>query len=227
MQCNVCENTVPAFVGAEKECPICHCRPQHRALLKKFGKDIITPGIRVLDVGPHVALARHIEKAFEALTDSAYLPIDPRPMRSTILPIDITQQGLAIHECDIVICQDVLDEIRDENVAMQNILGNMAPGAKLIFSVPLKAGTTDRGHDVPADNSHAKAKTKEGKHVKVLKAEDRITRFGGQYKFRKYGEDDIIDFINGYGFNAKFVKIKADADLGIENDVDLITATKE
>ena len=226
MQCNICENTIPAFIGTDKTCPVCHCRQVHRALIKKFGKDIIKKETRTLHIGPHVALVRYIEKEIAAHTDSAYIPIDPRPGKNTIVPIDITEPGLKIHECDIVICLGVLDEIKDEAGAMGNILNSMKAGATLLFTVPLKAGATDRGYETEEENSHAEAKTKEKKHVKVLKTEDRETRFGGKNKFRKYGSDDILDFIIAYGFTAKFTKVAADASIGTEA-LDIIEATKQ
>ena len=226
MQCNICENTIPAFIGLEKTCPVCNCRPVHRALIKKFGKDIIKDNNRVLHVGPHVALVRKLEKAMEAFAGSAYIPIDPKPGKNTIVPVDISDIGINIDNVDIVIAIDVLDEIRDENKAMENIVANMQTGATLLFSVPLKSGKTDRGYDTEAENSHAQAKTKTKNQVKVLNEGDRTDRYGGNSKFRKYGDDDILDFINGYGFNAKKTKINKDKDLGIE-EVTIIEATKQ
>lgn len=233
MICNICGNTVPNFVettdvdgSLTAVCPVCDSRPRQRALVAGFSSLWATADLRILDVLPHSSIVRYFQINTDSRPAFGYLPIAFRPQLSGVLTIDISQPDLVFAPCDMIFSIHSMQEILDENEAMKNIATALKSGGKLIFTVPLKSGNTDRGYAEASDNSNALVLTRKKQDILILKEAVRISQFGNKTFFRKYGEDNILDFINGYGFTSQFTTVDADVNIGLNNDYVLIEATK-
>jgi len=229
--CNVCGSEIPDFKkrvrtdsSISKDCPICDSYDRHRALIAQYGDVLKKDGVRVLHIGGYAPVIHHLFTALESLKDTSYIPIDQKPTTKRTLVLDITRQVLQIEPVDYIICLHVLEHIIDEDQAMQNISKNLKKGGRLILDVPLKGGKTDRGYD--SDEENAKFKDVKKDKVKVLGSSQRLSKFGNEGHFRMYGKSDILDFVNAYGFNAKFVKVKKDDNIGLEKDYQFIEGEK-
>jgi len=231
MKCNVCDNEIPQFVREEQPdksfsltCPICRSVERHRALLKGFSS-LWGSDIRLVHVGPHSAVVRHFWETVEQRPNFAYLPVDFKRHMSQIVKIDLESPNVELNPADLVICLHVLDTVLDENTAMENITRWLKTSGKLIFDVPLQEGKTDRGYEKAKDNKHDKNKKK--KDQKVITESERESKFGNKLKLRKYGQDDILDFVDSFGFKSTFETVSKDDEIGIESDYKFIVGIKQ
>jgi len=214
MKCNVCGTDIPNFLpkkydGEDSlECPICGSQPRHRALLKGFGSTFEMDGMRIVHIGGFVPLVKKLWKTLEPKPTVSYLPMDVRPRSPEVVLLDVAQVELVIQDVDFVICLYVLEEVVDENKALKNIFKNIKAGGKMIFDSPLKKGKTDRPELFPG-------------------AEEREGRFGNARRLRRYGEDDIKDVLDSYGFKTKYQNVPPDKDIGLDKPYRFIIAEKE
>ena len=154
-------------------CP--NCGSIHRTrLLHLFFEHrtrVFQDSVRLLHVSPH----RHLAHFLKDRDTIDYVSGALFPERLPNLPavrVDVTDIGFDDKEFDVVICNHVLEHVRDDETAMRELYRVLKPGGFAIMQVPL-ALDLNRTLEDPA----------------VVEAQDRKVQYGQKDHLRLYGLD--------------------------------------
>jgi len=178
VECTICGRTYSRFLrfaGRENQwCPHCGSLPRHR-LLYPFLRDkmhFFYAKFRVLHFAAEACLAREIRKH----GNIAYFPADlgasliPGLSEPPELVMSVTHIGFRDGVFDVVLCNHVLEHVRDDRRAMRELHRVLKPGGYAILQVPIDAA----------------AETKEDP---TLGPEERAHLYGFADHLRLYGAD--------------------------------------
>ena len=158
MYCPICQTKVKEWlrggphVNRFCRCPKCSSFERHRAfylVLKKF--ELAPPANTALRC---VSVAT--EKCFKRRFDSWYFhhATDLHPKAdSGIRRMDMTKMPYPDNSIDLVYHQHVLEHIRDDQKAINEIYRVLVPGGRTVFSLPIYPGKT-KHNDKPSAHGH-------------------------------------------------------------------------
>lgn len=142
VECPICgrhfRKFLPYGYGEAKDnrlCPKCLSLERHRLLwiYLKERTDFFTANLKVL----HVAPEQPYLKRFKSLKNLDYTTAD---LNSPIADIhlDVMKMDIPDNTYDVVICNHVLEHVKDANVAMKEILRVLKPDGWAILLVPIR-----------------------------------------------------------------------------------------
>jgi len=163
------------IVGGEpfdhSECPWCGSfeRERHAYLFLRDSMAVFNRRLRLLHVAPEPVLQRRLRrsKAIHAIRTD----IHPGN-RELDLVCDMTQIPLPSESIDAVVCNHVLEHIRDDRAAMREVFRVLKPGAWAMLQVPLAVTRATTEEDLSVDSD-----------------EERLRRYGQRDHVRLYGRD--------------------------------------
>jgi SAM-dependent methyltransferase len=175
--CPLCGHQYRIFLAdgvigtADTVCPACLSLPRHRALWALIARchdegRIALRG-RLLHVAPEACLAHALRR------DVDYLSIDLEPGVAMQMG-DVTRLDFPDAHFDVVLCNHVLEHVRDDRAALAEIHRVLRPGGWASLLVPLGAGPT---RESPADATPEYLLAHHGQR-------DHVRTYGDDYRAR-------------------------------------------
>lgn len=118
------------FVVKNSQCPGCGSQTRNRELAAFIERHVALPGKWVLDVAP----APRYAEWFRA-RGAHYLSIDLGE-REAMARMDVTRLALCDHRFELIICSHVLEHVRDDLRALQELRRVLRPGGQALIAVP-------------------------------------------------------------------------------------------
>lgn len=187
--CPVCEARLARFmpVGgrAEAECPVCGARERHRALWPLLLERLSAASgpTRLL----HFAPERCLEPRLRRLPRVRYVTTD-LASPGAMVRADITRMGFADGSFDQIVCNHVLEHVRDDGAAMSELHRLLRPGGQAWITLPGSPSARPETDEAPADAA----------------PEQLFARFGHRTHVRQYGRD-VEARLRGVGFEVDLV----------------------
>ena len=166
-------------------CPGCRSHIRHRfiAAYLRDRTDLLTGGRKLLHFAPEPALGRMLR----ACTNYVATDIDPSLFDDGCVRADITALPWSSSYFDAIVCSQVLNVIKDDDIALAELLRVLRPGGHAIITVPIYGAHT-------AENP-------------LLTEADRVREYGVAEHCRMYGLD-IMDKMRRAGFDVSLVPIE-------------------
>ena len=198
--CPCCNRGFSRFLpaGANRrpvQCPRCRSNERDRALWLYLDRhrELLKPGMRLL----HVAPEEIFFKRFRSIEGLEYFPADKfADMFESTYPgetkyLDITgMPEIKDHYFDVIICSHVLEYVKEDNKAMNELFRVLKPGGIAFLQVPIKRGLAITEED-----------------ERIVSRQDRITHYGDPGHIRFYGAD-YERKLQGAGFETKFIPLE-------------------
>ncbi len=218
--CNCCGHSFRAFrylgygekpVGA---CWYCDSHPRMRMLkdyLETNFNDIIK-GRKILHIAPEL----QIYKWLKAIPNVSYTAGDKHAKGyrypKSVVDLDITSLPFEDNSFDVVICNHVLEHVKNDAQAIQEIFRVLRPGGRAILLIPI-----DKELQV----------TLEEPVGTILSPEERIRLFGQFDHVRQYGLD-YYDKLKSHGFRIEIIPSGQEeiAKFGLYAEEDMIVGSK-
>jgi predicted SAM-dependent methyltransferase len=194
--CPACGFVGKAFVN-KSTCPKCWSGPRHR-LLALYIQNILNPSTnsQILDVAPN----RATSYIFDRKSYKNHISIDlDSPV--AMFNMDLTDLTFKDNKFDLIICYHVLEHIKNDTSAMEEIYRVLKPNGTAILQVPFSG---KNGHTFELDNYNY---TDRNMNIKL---------YGHPGHVRRYGEKDYLAKLKSIGFNVQldnYVKSFPDADI--------------
>ena len=160
-------------------CPRCLALERHRLVwlyLMRQGRVLQEP-LRLLHVAPEASLRRVLQKQ----PNLKYTTIDLHAP-GVDAHMDLLKLALRDNSFDVVVCNHVLEHVRDDRQAMREIRRVLVPNGMAILQVPFGRGFSKTAEDPT-----------------VTSPEERRRLFGQEDHVRLYGPD-YVDRLQGEGF---------------------------
>ena len=177
-------------------CPRCNSKARHRRdwLYLEERTNLFSDRLRLLHVSPKYALSRR----FRRMEHLDYVGIDLGNRPNICMRMDLTATPLRSEAFDAIICIHVLEHIKEDRKAMQELFRVLKPGGWAIITVPMRLA--ERTFE---DST-------------IIAPDERERAFGEAAHCRFYGYD-LIERLEACGFQVQL-------DLG--RDVDAKTREK-
>lgn len=116
-------------------CPRCDAKARHRRdwLYLREKTNLFSDRLRLFHVAPSYGLSRR----FVRMPDLDYVSADIHPGRNIRLGADLVATPIRSGTFDAAICIHVLEHIREDRIAMQEIFRLLKPGGWALISVPI------------------------------------------------------------------------------------------
>ena len=197
--CNICKNKLPLMLkydsrdlnfsagkvverGERKasRCPFCNSLHRNRWVwyVMEHHTDIFDKGQRIL----HFAPERGIESEIRKLDCGQYITVDLEPGRADMV-MDITNITFPDNTFDYIICNHVLEHIKQETQDLSELRRCLKDDGRIIFSVPVCLGQ----NTIEEENTDT--------------PEKRLLMYGQEDHVRLYG-NDIQERLLKNGFRA-------------------------
>ncbi|MBN1639414.1 MAG: class I SAM-dependent methyltransferase [Ignavibacteriales bacterium] len=213
-QCNICnghfrkllpmginKNATKNIVGGGYRfalCPRCHSTDRERLtywyLTNKT--NILSPQKKTKLL--HIAPENNLKKVFSNINKIEYIDGDLNPLKAEN-QMDITDINFEDNYFDFIICNHVLEHVKDDKKAMRELFRVLKPGGEAILQVPIFT-----------------TKIKTFEDFSIVLSEEREKYFGQKDHLRIYGKD-YKDKLEGEGFKVKLYDIKNDL-----NNMDIV-----
>lgn len=186
------------FVGkkfVKNDCPKCWSSPRCR-LLALYIQNILKPSIssQILDIAPN----RATSYIFDKNSYKNYISIDlDSPV--AMFNMDLTDLTFEDNKFDLITCYHVLEHIKNDTKAIEEIYRVLKPNGTAILQVPFDG---KNGHTFELDNYDY---TNRKMNIKL---------YGHPGHVRRYGEKDYLAKLKSIGFNVQldnYVKTFSDA----------------
>lgn len=173
-------------------CPRCNSKARHRRiwLFLEERTNLFSAQLRLLEVGPKFSFARRFLK----MTNLNYVAGNLQKHPNTNLRLDVTSLPLFSDSFDALICVHVLEEVINDQLAMDEMYRVLKPGGWAVISVP----------------TNMDARTYED--WSIVQPDERQRAFGEPAHVRVYGYD-LKDRLRSSGFE---VKVDLSSDMPIE-----------
>ena len=163
-------------------CPNCGSLERHRLLLLYlYNKtNFFSEKIRVLHFTPSYAL----EKRFKKMSNLDYITtalVNPRAM----IRMDIANIKFPDDNFDVILCYHILEHVKNDHRAMQELYRVLKPNAWAIIQVPIDFNLKNTLED-----------------PNIVSAKDREYYYGHRNHLRQYGRD-YIEKLENIGFTVK------------------------
>ncbi len=211
-RCLLCEVHLRKFIDHKtgKLCPNCGSLSRSRILWHFLNQQIFSKKepLRVL----HFSAQKYLAKKIRALKHLQYTTTD---YESDVCDqqYDITQIACADQSFDLIICYHVLEHIKEDQKALQELYRILKPGGMLLLQVPF--------HN---------QKTIEEPFNEVFSEAKRTQLFGQKDHVRIYSKADFKQRIKAAGFQLEVLnyvsKIEGFRNFGLEPSDHIFIATK-
>lgn len=172
-------------------CPRCHSTDRERLIYWYIvNKTNILHSQKTIKL-LHIAPERNLQKAFKANNEMKYINGDLNPLIAEKV-IDITDINFENNYFDFIICNHVLEHVKDDKKAMRELFRVLKPGGEAILQVPM-----------------FKTMTKTFEDFSIVLSEERVKYFGQKDHLRIYGKD-YKEKLESEGFKVKLYDIKND-----------------
>lgn len=190
LQCPICGTQAARFLRfgldgrRNAQCPVCGSVERHRLLWLYLVRhtDLLRRRLKVLHSAPETCL----EPILRGLPNWRYQSVD-RFNPAADVPADLTDLPFPDRRFDLVLTSHVLEHIRRDAAAMDELARILRPGGEAIILVPFDPNRreTEEGADI-ADPA------------------ERMARFGHPFHFRIYGRD-LVAHLSEAGFRVRTV----------------------
>src|SRR5690242_20248774 len=177
-------------IGSDVEnfaCPRCGAHDRERHLMMYFDHADLWPkleGANVLHFAPERVLAARIFKAKPA----TYIKADLFPAAAGVTREDITKLSFGNCTFDLVIANHVLEHVKDDHAAMEEIFRVLRPGGLAVLQTPYSDKLTNTLED-----------------ESICDDEGRLQMFGQEDHVRLYGKD-LFSRLESVGFIPKVLE---------------------
>lgn len=207
VECPCCGSKYITFLpaGLQKRanarCMKCGSLERHRVLwlYMKEQKEIFSKPLKVLHVSPEKAFY----KLFGSLKNIQYFPIDLMPEKYDYgirtIQMDVTAMTFADNSFDIIICSHVMEHIRADLTAMNEMYRVLKPGGWAIINTPVDMNKEDTVEDV---NLYDPVKQQE-----LFGQPDHVRLYGRDYikRLSEAGfQVEVIDYPARFTHNQRF-----------------------
>ena len=209
-QCNICNghfrkllpiginnNATKNIVGGGYRfalCPRCHSTDRERLIywyiVHKINILHSQKTVKLL----HIAPERNLQKVFKANNKIKYVNGDLNPLIAEKV-IDITDINFENNYFDFIICNHVLEHVKDDKKAIRELFRVLKPGGEAILQVPI-----------------SKYNKKTFEDFLIITPEGRKKRFGQKNHVRIYGKD-YKERLKSVGFKLELYDIKKDMNI--------------
>jgi SAM-dependent methyltransferase len=115
-------------------CPRCGSLDRARHLWLLLERDhVLASRPAVLDVGPSRSLGSRVEQL------TRYVSIDVQAFTSSVVPMNLTRLEFPDDYFQVVLCQDVVEHIKDDAAALRDMYRVIRSGGTLFLGVPHKS----------------------------------------------------------------------------------------
>ena len=195
--CPVCGFGGKKFVSGST-CPKCWSAPRHR-LLALYIQNILKPATtntQVLDIAPNKATSY----IFDRKVYGNYVSID-LDSPAAMLNMDLTDLTFEDNKFDLIICYHVLEHIKNDSKAMEEIYRVLKPNGTAILQVPFSG---KNGHTFESDDCD------------YTDGEMNVKLYGHHGHVRRYGTKDYLAKLEDIGFDGQldnYVETFSDLDI--------------
>jgi SAM-dependent methyltransferase len=181
VKCPVCNNCYKEFlpygrISVRKNalCPNCLSLERHRLIFVylKDETDFFSSEKSVLHIAPELCFM----KQFEAKHGEQYITADIESPLAKV-KMDIHEMPFADNQFDYVLCNHVLEHVRDDIKAMQEIKRVLKPGGQAILQVPFFT-------PVPEKTFEDFTITDKREREKIFGQDDHVRKYGNDYPDR-------------------------------------------
>ncbi|NNM06468.1 MAG: methyltransferase domain-containing protein [Gemmatimonadetes bacterium] len=164
-------------------CPNCGSNQRTRLLhlFFEFRTEIYEKDVRVLHISPKRPIARELRR-HQNIDHVCGALFPERFAEFRAVRLDVTDIEFADGEFDVVICNHVLEHVREDETAMKEIYRVLTPGGFAVLQVPLALDLAETLED-----------------PKVVEKRERIHAYGQKDHLRLYGLD-YFDRLRNAGF---------------------------
>ncbi|WP_194765866.1 class I SAM-dependent methyltransferase [Tamlana sp. I1] len=207
-ECQICNNTLKAFVPLNENdliCPCCGSLSRNRRLWALIKNDANING-KILHFSPSRSLFRKLKQAYK----SNYFSSDFESEFIADYKFDITQINQENHTFDLIICYHILEHILDDQKAMNELYRVLKPGGTIYIQTPFKTG------EIYEDAS-------------IVLPEEREKHFGQNDHVRIYSVKGLTNRLENSGFkvNVKtYNKEQDDFYFGLKSPETVLIASK-
>ncbi len=183
-------------------CPWCLSLERHRLLWLYLEErtNIFTDQVSLL----HVAPEHMLQERLKACGNIDYLSADIE-MPNAMVQMDITDIQYPDNSFDIVLCNHVLEHIRDDHKAMSELYRVMKPGGWAVLQTPVDHNAQHTIEDLETDDPKVmKAKFGQEDHVRTygLDKKDRLEAVGFRVTVDPYVKNLAPEVVQWYGLMA-------------------------
>ncbi|MBY0435194.1 MAG: class I SAM-dependent methyltransferase [Cyclobacteriaceae bacterium] len=181
VECPICQHSYRKFLPYGRInprpnalCPSCLSLERHRLiwLYLKEQTNFFTQKLRVLHIAPEPGFI----KRFEKIHGDGYITADIESPLAKV-KMDIHQIPFGENEFDVVLCNHVLEHVKDDIQAMREIRRVLKPGGWSILQVPFFSPVPDVTFE---DSSVTNPRERE----KIFGQDDHVRLFGKDYASR-------------------------------------------
>lgn len=163
-------------------CPRCNSKARHRRiwLYLKHQTNLFSEPLRLFHISPQYSLSRRLI----SMSNLDYVGADIQDRANISLKMDISTIPIKSDLFDVAICIHVLEHVRKDRLAMQELYRVLKPGGWALISVPIRLDQ----------------KTFEDPSIVTSAARERA--YGEKDHKRLYG-NDLIEQLRTYGFEVQ------------------------
>jgi len=191
-------------------CPRCNAKARHRRdwLFLEQKTNLFEDRLRLLHVSPKYSLSRRLV----TMPNLDYVGVDLHNRANIGLKMDLAVVPIPSDTFDAIICIHVLEHVREDRRAMQELFRVLKPGGWAIISVPIRLD--QKTYQDPS----------------IITPQERERAFGETSHFRFYGYD-LLEQLESYGFQveldlAKNIDRQAKQRYGLLDDENIFYCTK-
>ncbi len=164
--CPICLKKLSRFVKSKNDdsiCPNCGSLKRNRRLWLLLDSEFLQPEMKILDFSPSRCLYRKLKKR----TEFDYVSTDLSRDFIADNQWDITRIAAPDSTFDLLICYHVLEHVKEDVLAMNELFRILKPKGKILVQTPFKEGDTYENEA-------------------VISEEDRLIHFGQEDHVRIY-----------------------------------------
>ena len=173
-------------------CPRCYSTDRERLvywyIINKTKILNSSKDIRLL----HVAPEKNLQKILKSFSHIEYISGDLNALMNCDIILDITDMNFEDNFFDVIICNHVLEHVKDDRKSMSELFRVLKPGGKAILQVPISKYNKETFED-----------------FSIILPEEREKYFGQKDHVRIYGKDNK-ERLENVGFEVSLYDIKKD-----------------
>ncbi len=206
-QCSVCNKNLNKFITTinnDRLCPNCGSLERNRRLWLLLEREFLVPNSTILDFSPSRCLYRKLKK----IKDINYQSTDLSGDFIADYQYDITNLKIEDNKFDLVICYHILEHIKDDSKAMNELYRVLKLGGKALIQTPFKDGA------IYENNS-------------IVSKKDRLEHFGQEDHVRIYSVAGLKQRLENCGFLVEVIQnFNDNPKFGLNKDEIILIITK-